>query len=223
MLDKGAEKALKSGEVQRQTADILKKNSAADAAAVQQNLFGGSLQNAASPDQTNFSGAVLAPAQTQAGNDSQRLPEAEVIENRGPGRPKGSRNKSTQEWVDYFMTKNKSPLMVLGELYSKDTIELAREMRCDRIDALKLQISAANAVLPYVHKKQPLAIETTGEELPTINIYTSPTMYQQINNGVGQVKREIIVDGIASTTPEEISLKNNDLTLLEVGKSEKEV
>lgn len=196
MNEKGIEKALKSSEVERQTAEFSKKNSAPELS-----LFG---SEEASPSSL--------PAQAP-------LSQAEE---RGRGRPKGSTNKSTKEWVEFFMTRvKKSPLIFLGELYSQKTEDLARKMRAKREDALKIQISAAAAVLPYVHQKQPVAVQVQTEELPTINIYASQSLFNQFNNGSGKVKPEIIIDAEAETTPEEISLKNNNLMIEEQAESEK--
>ena len=210
MQDKGLVEALKSSEVRTQTASFPEKSedfSLSD----QPSLF----------TPAEISSKEIMPAKPQAPFFEETAGLGLEIK---AGRPKGARNKSTKEWVEYFMsTVKKSPLIALGELYAKDTKLLARELSCHRIDALKIQIAAASAVLPYVHQKQPIAIETSSEELPTINIYTSPTVYQQINNGNNQVKKEIIVDGIASTSIEEISLKNNDLTTDYFDESENKV
>lgn len=194
---KGIKTALKCSEVQRQAPEF-EKNSAADLTETS-DLFSLADVPVATPD---TSSKELQPS------------FEETQSSRKAGRPKGAKNKSTKEWVEYFMTTVKeSPLIALGRLYAQDTVQLARKLQCKREDAMKMQISAAVAVLPYVHQKQPLAIETTSEELPTINIFASPTLFQQFNNGNGQVKKQIIVDGVASTTAEEISLNNNNLAL----------
>lgn len=205
MLDKGLNSALNCSEVQGQTVALSETKEKSDAFSL--------------VDQPS----LFAPADNSS-KEVAVFEETAGMGERKAGRPKGARNKSTKEWVDYFMNKiGESPLIVLGKLYTKDTKELAREMCCDRLDALKMQISAASAVLPYVHQKQPVAIEVASEELPTIQIFTSPTVYQQINNGNGQVKREIIVDGIASTTPEQISLENKDLAIDTIAESDNKV
>lgn len=202
MEDKGIKTALKSSEVRRQAETSAKKSD---------DLFASSLVDQPS---------LFAPADNSSkGKGRELAPVPNIEETQGlgiverkAGRPKGAKNKSTKEWVEYFLnTVKESPLIFLGRLYTEETILLSKKLNCKREDALKMQIAAANAVLPYVHQKQPIAIETGGDELPTIQIFASPTVYQQINNGANQVKREIIVDGIASTTAEEISLNNNEL------------
>lgn len=208
MEQKGLKTALESSEVRRQT-EALPKITAKKS----DDLFAADLVDQPSlfaPADNSCKGNALA---VNSEPNIEEVPGSGLVE-RKPGRPKGAKNKSTKEWVDYFLsTVKESPLIFLGKLYAQETTLLAKKMNCDREDALKLQISAANAVLPYIHQKQPIAIETGGDELPTIQIFASPTVYQQINNGSNQVKKEIIVDGIASTTAEEISLKNNDLMI----------
>lgn len=197
MNEKGIEKALKSSEVKRQTLEFSEKNSSG----TEPSLF----------DYAESSSSLPAPALSQA-------------EERRRGRPKGATNKSTKEWVEFFLNRvKKSPLEFLGELYAQETDTLARKIRCERAEALKMQIAAANAVLPYIHQKQPTAVQVQTEELPTINIYASKTLFQQFNNGNNQVKDKVIVDSILETTAEEISLKNNNLKTFDYAKSEKEV
>jgi len=204
MEDKGIKTALKSSEVQRQTEDFSKKSS-------------------------DFQSSDLFDDPTSSDNSSKGLAFSDEtsglgLQQRGVGRPKGAKNKSTKEWVEYFMaTVKESPLIFLGKLMTEPTDRLARRMCADRIDALKVQVGAANALLPYVHQKQPVAVEVKSEELPTIQIFTSSTLFNQINNGNNQLKKEIIVDGIASTINEEISINNNELALLTNSQSEKKV
>lgn len=47
---------------------------------------------------------------------------------RGPGRPKGSKNKSTEAWREYLASRYSAPLVALAETYSRRTFDLAVEM-----------------------------------------------------------------------------------------------
>lgn len=97
---------------------------------------------------------------------------------RGPGRPAGARNRRTQEWVDYILARYRSPLVVLAEIYSRTPEELATELKLyervpigdgqyeDRLatgEAFKRQMEALQAILPYVHQKQPMAVELNAK------------------------------------------------------------
>jgi hypothetical protein len=97
------------------------------------------------------------------------------------GRPRGATNKSTDAWVSWFLSQHRSPLSVLGNLMSQDVRELhamlqdmadartrtrdtangSEEVRVlvDPLAVLKLQRDAAAALLPYIHKQQPKALE----------------------------------------------------------------
>jgi len=90
---------------------------------------------------------------------------------RGGGRPKGARNQSTEAWRTFFLSQHRSPLLVLADVYSMPVEELAMRLGCDRADALKLQMRAAEIVAPYIHAKQPLAIKADGLNLPTLHLH----------------------------------------------------
>lgn len=84
---------------------------------------------------------------------------------RGPGRPAGARNKRTEDWVRYLTSRYRSPLVGLAEIYSRKVSELAAELGFGSLTpevALKLlaaQIEAMKALAPYVHQRQPLAVQ----------------------------------------------------------------
>ncbi len=82
----------------------------------------------------------------------------------GPGRPKGSKNKSSEEWAEYILKQYRSPLIFLAETYNRPVGLLAAELKCDRLEAFKIQMAAAKELAPYVHQKQPQALELGGEK-----------------------------------------------------------
>ncbi len=88
---------------------------------------------------------------------------AEPVANR-IGRPRGARNRRTKEMVDWLLNARglKPPLEFLLELLDKSTIELI-ELGVKAEEALKLKVHAATAALPYVHQKQPMAVEAVGK------------------------------------------------------------
>lgn len=92
----------------------------------------------------------------------------------GAGRPKGARNKSTEQWRQYLLAKYPSPLETLLAMTVRTPEQLAREMKLykpivyegeitahelDTGAALSVIRDAAVAALPYLHQKQPLALE----------------------------------------------------------------
>jgi hypothetical protein len=100
------------------------------------------------------------------------------------GRPRGSRNKSTQEWVRYLGSRYQSPLVGLAETWSRPPRQLAEELGLvktvvtrdaegnesvrevvDVAAAVAMQQQARIAALPYWHQKLPMAIEIKEERL----------------------------------------------------------
>lgn len=97
------------------------------------------------------------------------------------GRPKGARNRRTEEWTAYLLGQYRSPLVFLLELYSRSTAELAEQMQLYKFhegelvrdkdgqpmlatgEAADIQVKAAIAALPYLHQRLPQAIEVKGE------------------------------------------------------------
>lgn len=104
------------------------------------------------------------------------------------GRPAGARNRSTEWWRQRFLTRYESPVMGLGEIYSRATEDLARELMLTRVvaalapgqvalkilagvgeeperylvwdlmRAFELQVQAMRDAAPYVHARQAPAL-----------------------------------------------------------------
>lgn len=97
------------------------------------------------------------------------------------GRPTGSRNRRTEEWVSYLLGRYRSPLVFLLETYSRTPADLAAQMQLYKFhegelvldangqpvlatgEAADIQVKAAIAALPYLHQRLPQAIEVKGE------------------------------------------------------------
>lgn len=174
--------SLKSSEGQTENSGISKNFETPDA----------SNSAANSRHQLSFLADDISAKPAGGGNEGDLgLTGAGSVEKRSAGRPKGSRNRSTEEWRRYFLAKFKSPLVALGELYSEPLDDLKEKLKCDRLEAFKLQLAAAQAVLPYVHQKQPLAIEDTTGNVPIININVSQADAHIIADHSGKLRKEI--------------------------------
>lgn len=87
----------------------------------------------------------------------------------GPGRPPGARNRSTQAWRDYLLSKYRSPLEVLAETYSRSAQDLAAELNCKPAEAFAIQVKAAAELAPYLHGKMPVEVAVSGA-LPMLHL-----------------------------------------------------
>jgi hypothetical protein len=92
------------------------------------------------------------------------------IERRGPGRPPGARNKRTQEWAEFLLARNASPLEVLMQIANARVDDLARQLGCKRLEALQEKRLAAIALVPYLHQKMPLAVDLTNRNVVYLTI-----------------------------------------------------
>ncbi|HNH64373.1 MAG TPA: hypothetical protein PKY43_12240 [Thauera aminoaromatica] len=86
-------------------------------------------------------------------------PGARVAELRGPGRPKGRMNRKTSDWAKFILSRYRSPLEFMAEVYSRRTIDLALEIGCKPAEALAAQVRAAEGLAPYLHGKMPVQVE----------------------------------------------------------------
>lgn len=105
--------------------------------------------------------------------------EALPAERRGRGRPAGSRNKSTEEWSRFILSRYRSPLLGLAEIAQSTPQDLQAALGMPDTEgkggvtlagALGIIMQAQTALAPYLHQKQPTAIDTGGAGLFTLVI-----------------------------------------------------
>lgn len=114
---------------------------------------------------------------------------------RSPGRPKGAKNKSTEEWRNYLLSRYSSPLIALAETYSRSIDQLAVELgyinkitgECNatpaqRLEILKVQLQCVKELAPYVHQKQPMAIDAGEGGLMQLVINTGSVTQNQVDD-----------------------------------------
>lgn len=118
----------------------------------------------------------------------------ETGEKRGRGRPKGSKNKRTEDWTEYLLNNYRSPLIMFAETYSRPTAALALELCCTLEEAFKIQMDAAKQLAPYVHQKLPQAIEIEGDKgLINLTMVVSDAYAAvQSNTGLKIIDAEIV-------------------------------
>ncbi len=88
---------------------------------------------------------------------------------RGPGRPPGSRNKRTEETLEYLQALGySSPLRGLAEVWARPVAVLAAELGCSLGHAMEIQLDAMKASLPYWHQRLPQVVELEG--MPPLSI-----------------------------------------------------
>lgn len=81
---------------------------------------------------------------------------------RGPGRPKGARNKRTEELARYILGRYRDPLIGLADVVSTPIDALASALSCDKLEAAEFWRKCAGELLPYVHQRKPQALQVEG-------------------------------------------------------------
>ncbi|WP_299085159.1 hypothetical protein [uncultured Ruegeria sp.] len=106
------------------------------------------------------------PADPQGVGD---LTEEDRDLRRGRGRPPGAKNRSTDEWARFLLTRYRSPLIGMAEIAQASPedlqVELGGAEQCSLVDALRIIQQAQRDLAPYLHQKQPTAIDTGGRGL----------------------------------------------------------
>jgi hypothetical protein len=85
------------------------------------------------------------------------------------GRPKGSRNRRTHDFERYIKQFGQDPAITLMQIQSTDPEELVarsqmldpEKRRMSYGDAQALRVRCAEALLPYLHGKQPVRVDAT--------------------------------------------------------------
>lgn len=107
----------------------------------------------------------------------------------GPGRPPGSRNKRTIELAAAISAQFGNPVLRLAEQFAFAPVEvIAARLRCDLVEAAKLQIAALTKVAEYTDQKQPQAVQVSGIPAgPAPVVHLSLDAAQHIGLDVGEV------------------------------------
>lgn len=88
------------------------------------------------------------------------------------GRPKGALNRKTRDFEAWYHAMGfKDPAELLAQVVSADPLALAKTMPGKTLlDALKLQVAAAEGLMPYLHGKMPTRTTQPDERLPILVI-----------------------------------------------------
>lgn len=133
-----------------------------------------------------------------------RAADDEAARRSGPGRPPGSRNKRTEEWVEFIQARYRDPLIFLAETWSRPVDVLAAELGCPKDEAFKIQRAAAEAALPYLHQKLPQAVSIDAKSdltlqlvMPSADGYVARQAGVQIIEATIVENQEVKADGEA--------------------------
>lgn len=104
---------------------------------------------------------------------------------RGPGRPKGAKDRRTTDMVRFIRANYRDPLVFLADAISRPVEQLAAELATDRDEAFKLQLAAARELAPYMHGKQQ-PVEGEVQAPVTFTIEATAEVAAMVNQAVGE-------------------------------------
>lgn len=100
--------------------------------------------------------------------ERQPLRSQAVAEARRRGRPKGSRNRRSEELIRFVLARHAHPLLVLAQTYSRPVEALAAELDCTALEAISLQVRCAAEALPYFESKKPVALQVDARVIQLV-------------------------------------------------------
>lgn len=145
----------------------------------------------------------LLPSDELAGLPADAMGRARALREgkRGPGRPAGARNRKTEDFARFLLSRHASPLQVMAETYSRPVQDLAAELGCSVAEAFKLQLLAARELAPYLHGKMPVAVDL-NTNVPVLNLV--------LPGGQGVQNQSVDFQGLIDVTPGRLGCVNSD-------------
>lgn len=92
---------------------------------------------------------------------------------RRPGRPNGSRDKKTEEVVDFIRSQHRDPLIAMAQIVSTPLPELKNAFPGVAMEKLlEYHRKVMTTLAEYLHQKQPTAIQVKDESAGVLMIVT---------------------------------------------------
>lgn len=99
---------------------------------------------------------------------------------RKAGRPAGALNKRTEDWAQYLLSRYRSPLIGLAEIYSRPVAQLAMDLGFapeelakspgTLVELFRVQVDAFKAILPYVHCRKPVELDISERKSVALTV-----------------------------------------------------
>lgn len=91
-----------------------------------------------------------------------RMPDGAKPPQTGPGRPRGSTNRTTRDLVKLIQSTGRHPLLAMAEIVATPIDVIAATLGCKRIEAAEYQRKVMSDLAPYVAQKLPTAVQVVG-------------------------------------------------------------
>jgi hypothetical protein len=101
-----------------------------------------------------------------------RTPEGGELARSGPGRPRGSRNRTTRDLVKLIEGHGRHPVIAMAEIVATPIDVLAKTLGCKKIEAAEYHRKVMADLAPYVAQKLPTAVQVQGANAGLLVINT---------------------------------------------------
>jgi len=91
-----------------------------------------------------------------------RQPDGPDIRRSGPGRPRGSVNRTTRDLVRLIEATGRHPILAMAEIVATPIDVIARTLGCKKIEAAEYHRKVMSDLAPYVAQRLPLAVQISG-------------------------------------------------------------
>lgn len=91
-----------------------------------------------------------------------RTPEGDVIKRAGPGRPRGSQNRTTRDLVKLIESTGRHPILAMAEIVATPIDVIARTLNCTKLEAAEYHRKVMSDLAPFVAQKLPTAVQIAG-------------------------------------------------------------
>lgn len=122
----------------------------------------------------------MAIAQEELGPNAGNLTVLRHAREKRKGRPKGSKNRRSDDFENYISQFGPDPAVVLAQIAgTPEEVMVERSRQIDPIkrrmswgDARSMRIRCAEALLPYRHSKKPVAVDATIRGVMVVEEYS---------------------------------------------------
>jgi hypothetical protein len=113
-----------------------------------------------------------------------RLPEGGEIRRTGPGRPRGSRNRTTQDLVKLIESTGRNPILAMAEIVATPIDVIAKTLKCKLLEAAEYHRKVMSDLAPYVAQKLPTAVQVVGANAGMLVINMGGSLGEQQTIGL---------------------------------------
>jgi len=91
-----------------------------------------------------------------------KVPGEPILPRTGPGRPRGSINRTTKDLVKLIEATGRHPLLAMAEIVAMPIDIIAATLGCKKIEAAEYHRKVMADLAPYVAQKMPTMIQPVG-------------------------------------------------------------